>query len=294
MKPLLAHVYEPHRVTFPCYVQPKLNGVRALYQQGCFQSREGLPFAKGLLDHLAELLLKTFGPEIILDGELYVHGWSLPRILGAITPVRQEQKEDTRLVEYHVFDSVDFRKSWEDRWNDQVGKLWLLDKGPIKWVENHRPENEGEANLLYSGFVTLGYEGMMYRLGDCPYTVPKEPVTPRKMLGLEHLVTPRLKHMSDKDNRVWHMLKRKNWQDAEFRCISLRETWGEQGERGFIMTVASGQPAPYDTFDLGSGLTDQEVEHYLQNPPIDRLIKVKYLVLSPYGIPLNATILAVL
>jgi len=115
MKPLLAHIYEPRRVTYPCYLQPKLNGIRALYQGGHFQSRDQLPFPNGLLSHLAEPLLRLFGPEVILDGELYVHGWPLQRINAAVTPVRQQPTEDTLKVEYHVFDVVDFEKSFEER-----------------------------------------------------------------------------------------------------------------------------------------------------------------------------------
>ena len=112
---MLAQVYEPHRVTWPCYVQPKLNGIRALYQAGQFQSRDELPFPPGLLDHLAKTLLKIFGPEVILDGELYKHGWPLQRINAAVTPVRQKPTEDTLQVEYHVFDVVDYNKSFKDR-----------------------------------------------------------------------------------------------------------------------------------------------------------------------------------
>ena len=115
MKPLLAHIYEPHRVTYPCYVQPKLNGIRALYQNGRFQSRDEIPYGQSLLAHLAAPLASCFGAEVILDGELYVHGWPLQRINAAVTPVRQHPTEDTLKVEYHVFDVVDFRKSFDQR-----------------------------------------------------------------------------------------------------------------------------------------------------------------------------------
>lgn len=297
MKPLLAHVYEPHRVTFPCFVQPKLNGVRALYQNGCFQSRDGLPFPSGLLDHLAKPLRELFDPRVILDGELYVHGWSLPKILGAITPIRQEPTEDTLKVEYHVFDVVDFGKSFADRHHNNGNILQLIDYHPqIKLVEGIPVRDEEWANEYYSRFVSRGYEGMMYRLGDCPYTVPKAiRVTPfGQLVGVGHELFSKSKFLSDKDNRCWHLLKRKDWQDDEFDFVSIRSTVGEKGEAGFIMTVKSPPGAAKPTFDLGAGLTDHEIEIYLQNPPVNQKVKAKYLCLSPYGIPLNATILAVL
>jgi ATP-dependent DNA ligase len=296
MKPLLAHTYEPHRVHFPCYVQPKLNGIRALYQNGRFQSRDGIPFSAGLLDHIAKPLLGLFSHETILDGELYVHGWPLQRINGAVTPVRQTPIEDTLKVEYHVFDSVDFQTSFEQRQKRVESTLRMAHNGyktditkippvtNIRFVTTAIAKNEAEANDFYAHCVSQGYEGMMYRLGDCPYTRPKD-------LAQGRLPAPRTKFLSDKDNRCWHLIKRKDWQDDEFSFVSLNTTIGEKGERGFQLWCRT---KSNKEFKVSSGLTNAELDHYLANPPTDKLIKVKYLVLSNEGIPLNATIIAIL
>lgn len=294
MKPLLAHVYEPKRVTYPCYVQPKLNGIRALFQGGFFQSRDEVPFTPGLLDHLAKPLLKIFGPEIILDGELYVHGWPLQRINAAVTPVRQEPTEDTKLVEYHIFDVVDFKIEFIRRFDWQrlswQAQMMSPNTGPIKFVQTSQVCGEGEANSLYVHWVSLGYEGMMYRLGDCPYTVPKQ------MAGIyqcqwKNIPAPR-GYYSDQDNRVWHLLKRKDWQDAEFLCIGTTEGEGKyQGMIGALTCYVN--LIEKITFTVSGGLTDLQ----RQQPPEDfigKTIKTKYLCLSSDGIPLNPTILAIL
>lgn len=305
MKPLLAHVYEPHRVTYPCHVQPKLNGIRALYQNGCFQSRDQLPFPSGLLDHLVKPLLEIFDPSVILDGELYVHGWPLQRINAAVTPVRQEPTEDTRLVEYHVFDVVDFGKPFIERWQvaakyDQECLLARVPRGAFS-VTVTSVHNEAQANQAYAQFVSDGYEGMMYRLGDCPYTVPKQDTLTPSMKWPTNKKGFLRAHLSDKDNRCWHLLKRKDWQDDEFECLEI-----EQGEGKYANTLGSlicatgkqdtipGMGTRKQCFHVGSGLTDSERAHYWSNPPIGRLIKVKYLCLSQDGIPLNPTILAIL
>lgn len=287
MKPLLAHIYEPHRVTYPCYVQPKLNGIRALYQGGRFQSRDELPFPTELLKHLAEPLLQTFAPSIILDGELYVHGWPLQRINAAVTPVRQQPTEDTLKVEYHIFDVVNFERSFETRFVYRES----LDHPTL--VPSIRVDSQSEADLHYAEFVRLGYEGMMYRLGDCPYTVPKQVSWAHRLPnGTDNYPPPgRAKFWSDKSNRVWHLLKRKDWRDDEFVCDGYAEGEGKYaGTLGaLICKTKSGE-----RFHVGSGLTDSDRDHYWQNVPIGRLIKVKYLVLSNAGIPLNPTILAIL
>lgn len=295
MKPLLAHIYEPHRVIYPCYVQPKLNGIRALYQNEHFQSRDEQVFSPAVLRHLSEPLKQIFGPEVILDGELYVHGWPLQRINGAVTPVRQQPNADSVQVEYHVFDVVDFGKTFEERRKplpalDQDIILSRVPYMKVRCVNTSWVTNEAEANREYNDWVNAGYEGMMYRLGDCPYTVPKQT---RQWLHSSPTWHTRTKFLSDKHNRCWHLLKRKNWLDDEFDFISIRRTYGDKGEPGFIMTLKS-KSRTKPTFDVGSGLTDAEAEQYLENPPVGRQVKVKYLVLSSDGIPLNPTILAIL
>ena len=305
MKPLLAHIYEPHRVTYPCYVQPKLNGIRALYQNGHFQSRDQLPFPSGLLQHLVTPLLSVFDPSVILDGELYVHGWPLQRINAAVTPVRQRPTEDTLKVEYHVFDVVDFGKEFSRRFVntelDHLRDIFFNFRGKfvcqgVTKVPTWHAKNEEKANEWYADFVSLGYEGMMYRLGDCPYTVPKQPAEygPKgstwKVLD-NNSNKWRTPFLSDKNNRCWHLLKRKDWQDDEYNCVGVQEGEGKyKGMTGaFICLTPEGK-----TFTVGSGVTDSERIHYWEHPPINQLIKVKYLVLSSDGIPLNPTILAVL
>ena len=284
MKPLLAHIYAPHRITFPCYVQPKLNGIRALYQNGHFQSRDGIPFPAGLLEHLAKPLKETFGPEVILDGELYVHGWPLQRINAAVTPVRLMPTEDTVKVEYHMFDVVDFGKSFEERFAHSGVTKSLFDAG-LKFVETWKLTSEEQTNDRYSHFVSLAYEGLMYRLGDCPYTVPKQ----RK--NGEWGGSPTTAFLSDKDNRVWHLLKRKDWQDHEFTCTAVEEGEGKyQGTLGALVCHARKGPIQHAFFNVGSGLTDAQRDFYWRNPPIGKMIKVKYLCLSSDGIPLNPTI----
>lgn len=288
MKPLLAHIYEPHRVDYSSgvWLQDKLNGVRALSQDGYFQSREELPWPAGMLDHLTHNMRLMFPFDWILDGELYVHGWPLQRINQAVAvnaTVRGANK-DTPFIQYHIFDRVDYNKSFEERfWKMRVEKRGLIDlTTPIQFVRTIQVFNEWDANDFYTTAISQKYEGIMYRIGACLYTTPKQERQSGKA---------RSRYLSDKHNRVWHMLKRKDWQDNEFNCVRVEEGEGKRSNMvgAFICEAGGGH-----YFGVGSGLTEQEATYYYENPPIGRKIKVKYLCLTSDGIPFNPTVIAVL
>jgi ATP-dependent DNA ligase len=229
---------------------------------------------------------EMFPPEWILDGELYVHGWPLQRINQAVAvnaTVRGANK-DTPNVEYHIFDRVDYNKGIEERYVNMVAeKRGLIGADvPIKFVRTVRVFNEWDANDFYTTAIEQKYEGIMYRISACPYTKPKQERTNGQ---------GRSRFLSDKNNRVWHMLKRKDWQDHEFLCVGTSEGEGKRAGMvgALICEVGNGHH-----FGVGSGLTEAECIQYNENPPIGRMIKVKYLCLTSDGIPFNPTVIAVL
>ena len=284
------HVFEPKRWTSgPAYVQPKLNGVRALAQRGFFQSYEEIPWHPNVLKHLAEPLLDVFSDRHILDGELYVHGWPLQRINGAVQIARTEPREDTHLVEYHIFDLVRFESTFKERWAVLKSYMALFDNTKIKFVETKKVDSVVQADQFYADQVSKGYEGIMYRLGDCPYTKPKQPNMQKRKTYSSW--TSRNGFLSDKNNRTWHLLKRKSWMDAEFICRGVLEGEGKRSGMvgSFICELDS-----HNRFGVGSGLSDAEATHYLQQPPIGRKIKVKFLCYTADGVPFNPTVEAIL
>lgn len=284
MKPLLAHTYEPKRWPegVSCHVQPKLNGVRALYQNGSFQSRDELPWNPNVLAHLTEPLKQMFPDErTILDGELYVHGWSLQRINGAVQIARTEPREDTKEVQFWVFDVVSYQLPFEERIRPVFKTIMDLQHPNINAVTTVSVPSSDRVwvEKFYSQAVTDGFEGIMFRIGSCPYTYPS--------MG---------RGISDKNNRTWHLLKRKSWCDGEFECVGVEEGLGKRAGMvgAFVCKIEKNQASNRNLFTVGSGLTDAEATEYFVNPPIGKFIKVKYLTLSQDGIPLNPTVMAVL
>lgn len=110
--PMLAKSYKDyaHKIVFPCFSQPKLDGVRCLTYledgQVVFQSRKGKRWVT--LDHLKPVLKEIFTkfPNIMLDGELYVDKEKFQDLISAIK--RDKPSEKSHLIEYHIYDLIQF------------------------------------------------------------------------------------------------------------------------------------------------------------------------------------------
>ena len=281
MKPMLAHIFEDHRwAGGPCWLQPKFNGVRALYQNGRFQSRDEIPWARSMLKHLAGPLMEIIQDEkVILDGELYVHGWPLQRINGAVAVNRNEPNADTVQVGYWIFDQVKYDVPFYRRFQEVEGLIRLAAHPQVLVATTVLAPSREWVEDFYAKSVASGFEGIMYRIGICPYTMPKQPRENNSGF------------LSDKNNRTWHLLKRKDWQDAEFVCVGVEEGEGKRtGMVGaFVCQLDNGK-----TFNVGSGPSEKELIRYWQEPPIGRKIKVKFLTYTCEGKPFNPTVEAFL
>lgn len=292
MKPLLAHTYEPRLVSFPCYVQPKFNGIRALYQNGSFQSRDELPWNAGVLRHLSDQLLNLFDPSVVLDGELYYHGWPLQRINGAVAINRREPNEDTLEVDYMIYDQVNFTQPFDERFafvsETLETHIPTAGLGSPRASTTMKATTLEEVDKFYAFCVDHKFEGIMYRLGDCPYTLPKQ-----NEGMLRGNVRSRARMLSDKNNRTWHLIKRKDWQDGEFLITGLVEGEGKRQNMVGALELITRTGAP---FRCGTGFTEDQAIRWWDNNAlvVGHFAKIQFLVYSDDGIPMNNSLIQIL
>lgn len=269
MKPMLAKKYneQKHKLDYPLFVQPKLNGVRALYSQGQFQSRDEHLWRDECLQY-QRLSLRGLPNNVILDGELYRHGWSLQKINSSVSVNRLEDNALTHEVRYCIFDCVittDLSMPFGERF--QYLKAIKDDMGlALHLVSTHYVRSELETEPLYRMYKEQDYEGLMYRQ-NAPY-------------GIEG-------HCGNKENRWDILLKRKEWLDEDCEIIGIELGSGKYADcvGSLVLVFENGQE-----FTAGSGLSDSERRRFLDNPPIGRLAKIKYEMLSDSGVPLKPTI----
>ena len=174
--PMLAHKYveHPEKVKFPCFLQPKLDGVRATFEEGKFISRHKKNFQVDdrLLSQAKLLRTELFAQknqflimcseEPILDGEFYIHGLGFDYISGQ---VRNHQKQKSVTMEFHIFDlaisGVPFIERWkkiQDVLNYLGSSLSLIKLVPVIEVTSYE-----EIDQWLERFIQKGYEGMMIR-----------------------------------------------------------------------------------------------------------------------------------
>ena len=129
--PMLAQTFDPADlaagtkkkkvIKFPCFVQPKLDGLRCVSYVTraaddatavCLQSRTGAFFTG--LPHIAAALRPYLSqhPNIVIDGELYTDQMPFEELAGLIKKKKITESDVARLkkVKYHVYDIYDYTR----------------------------------------------------------------------------------------------------------------------------------------------------------------------------------------
>jgi len=166
--PMLARsksVTRDEKISFPCHIQPKFDGLRCLSYwnddntEVLLQSRNGKFYN---VPHLKEELKKLLPYNTILDGELYTHGETFQTVTSWVKKLQPE----TSKICYRVYDcptceGIDGRV-WEDRYEDLKE---IISKGTnfISVCETKKVYNIDEVFEYQSECVAEGYEGAILR-----------------------------------------------------------------------------------------------------------------------------------
>lgn len=168
IRPMLAHKFadKQKHIKYPCFVQPKLDGVRCLaYKENDtvnLMSRTGKEFSH--LNHIREALQKIdFNG--FLDGELFTTKMEFSDISGIIRKQKLTENdiELSYNIEYHVYDTFDMN-NLELPFNErnQIVKSLKL-KRNLQYVPTYLCKTEENMLSKYDDFVNKGFEGIMIR-----------------------------------------------------------------------------------------------------------------------------------
>lgn len=217
--PMLAHTYEKHghKLQFPCYANPKLDGSRCVAVKGSdgkvtLYSRKGTIFTS--VPHINRAL--EDGPDFCwLDTELYSHQYkdNFEHIIHLIK--QQVPCEGHDEVELHVFDVIRDepyrdRLKWLRQWfrlrDEQVDRA----SQSIQMVEAIKIKDRDQIEEAYDRYADQGYEGVMLRSATHHY---------------EH-------------SRSYGLLKHKKFIDGEFEIIDVKRGRGRMKKHGVFVCLA--------------------------------------------------------
>ena len=163
--PMLAKVFEKEKkkVIYPCYAQPKLDGMRGLgdCDQNTLTSRSGNNIET--LGHITDAFpLLTSINGLVLDGELYAHGLSFQENMRII----KKERPETINVKYHVYDCIS-DKPFAERY--ELIKNICLNNTMLELVETIEIVDEDQLMKYHSVNIARGYEGTIVRWGEEEY-----------------------------------------------------------------------------------------------------------------------------
>lgn len=265
--PMLARPYESYKdkIVYPLLAQPKLNGMRCIATRVgdsvMFTSRNGKEIIP--VKWLAMAVHPLLQEGARLDGELYVHGWSLNRIVAAA----KAMNEDTLKLQYHVYDFIpEDDMSCIDRQNILANALMPTEENmawvqqfPVKWVPTQVVNNEIEYTSFHNEVLNMGFEGSILRHPQAPYR---------------------------RSQRTSALLKRKDFMEEDFTIVdySYEElVKDDKIHRMIIFKCAIGDKI----FNVvpSASRTDRIKMYNIGPSYIGKTLSVRFLEYSDYGIP---------
>jgi ATP-dependent DNA ligase len=282
IKPMLAHKYRDYKnkIKFPAYFQNKLDGYRGI----CVESKDEL---KGRvltmrtsgdiiqnIPHITEFLNSLNLPDnIILDGELYMHGVSTED-LGGLRRIKAKtkNKSEAPTYEYHIYDLIDINNTdlvFAER-NKLINNIQekLQEKinssivSPLKFVKTTIVNSYEEIDNLFKKALDDGYEGGIIR-NDTKYEIA---------------------------HRSYNLLKYKIDQDEEFKIIGFEEEKDSlSNDKMIIFVVEVPTENGFVKCKVTSKGTKEERKEVLidikEHPEnwINKMLSVQYFSKNKYG-----------
>lgn len=279
ISPMLAHKWDDHKewaITQKGLAsQPKLDGIRCEATVDGLFTRNGKPILTAPHILIEALTLLSFLPKgCKLDGELYNHDLKedFNRITSLVrkqNPTTEELQQAENLLQYHIYD-VDDTVLGEKvglfyqrlaalqhlAHNVALRHIKIVDTeclgGPVPAMLNRLDE-------IYAGYQAAGYEGQMVRVTESKY----------------------------EGSRSKNLLKRKEFQDGEFKILDIEEGKGDRsGMMGRIKFAG---------FDSNARGTHEYFKELLVNKKkyIGKKATVRYQNLTPDGKPRFPVMIAI-
>ncbi len=165
--PMLAYQYnlKKSEIKFPCYVQPKLDGVRCVVVGNKLYSRNGNRFPE--LPHIEEELKLKNLDNLILDGELYTDDINFEKIVGLVKKGKKSEEDiiNTLKIYLNIFDYIDKNNLQFEQRLKNLNNFFEKNKNMkyIKQVKTEECQQEKNIEEFLEKYTKEKYEGLIIR-----------------------------------------------------------------------------------------------------------------------------------
>ena len=255
------------------YGSRKINGTRCLifYKDGEIRtsSRGAINYdiaISHIINHPKLIQFFETNPNIILDGEIYKHGWTLNKISGICRT--QSGTEESDLLEFYLYDVVDLEKPFAERLeylelikenldlSFDCYREWEVDDLKIQYVPHVYMTGWSSIKSYHDKYVKEGWEGLVIR---------------------------NVKDVYGPGKRTNAMIKIKEYKDDVFKVVGIEQGLRLYEDMVFILETASGKT--FKAKPMGDREQRKEYTINFESLYKGHLGECKYFEISPYGIP---------
>lgn len=200
IEPMLANKFVDNKNYCPIHTQPKLDGLRCIATQIGLYSRNWKPIVS--VPHIYEQMKPLLEMGYVFDGELYNHDFrdnfnKIISLARKTKPTPEDLEESSKFIQYWIYDIIEPDLNFSERSVLLKELLERFDLPNVVFVPTLYVENQEELDAVYNQYLESGFEGQMLRT-DTVY----------------------------ENRRTNALLKRKTFQDEEFKIRSIEEGTG--------------------------------------------------------------------
>ena len=190
IEPMLAENFEDRKsllFTRRTFVQPKMDGIRAINADNSITSRNGKKIKT--CPHL-------YQDKVVLDGELYNHAFrdnfgAITSLCGANKKGTKEDIEDAeRMVEFWAYDLPSEKGVFSERYKLLVSFIRSQGNTKYKLVPTYEVFSMEDILKYHEQFLEMGFEGTIIRLdlGDYEYKRSKQLIKYKDFTDTEFVI----------------------------------------------------------------------------------------------------------
>ena len=259
--PMLAHNFEKREkdIIFPCYIQPKLDGIRTIYdhENNKLYSRNNNDYF-----HFSEILSELHNVSLYLDGEIYTDEIPFEEFVGLSKKKKLSNidKKNLDLLKLYVYDVIIPDKTYKERYEILKNLFKENNFKKIVLLETKICEDKSSADKFLEFYVEKGYEGLILRNLEGKYCI---------------------------NLRSKNLQKYKYFQDEEYEIIGAKTGTGRE-EGAIIWTCKTKEDKIFDVRPKGTIKSRKKIYKEYKKY-IGKFLTVKFFRLTKDNIPLFST-----